>query len=201
MAYNSTMGLLGGAGGGYFNDIENSIFPNAANGAMPYEQQALNQMPGYYQPYMNAGQSMLNPLMSQYSQLMNNPGGMMNQIGSQFHSSPGFNFAMRQAMMGGNQASAAGGMAGSPMANQQNQQMATNLANQNYYNWMGNALGMYGQGLQGAQGMAGMGAGMANNFGTNMADILNNQADISYAGQANQNQETGGLIGDIMHMF
>lgn len=178
-----------------------SLFPNAANNAMPYEQQALNQMPQYYQPWINAGQAEMNPLQQQYSQLMNNPGGMLNQIGSNFHASPGFNFAMQQALMGANQGAAAGGMAGSPQQSQYNQQLATQMGNQNYYNWMNQATGLYGQGLQGAQGMYGLGANMANNLGTNIGDILNNQADIAYAGQANQNQETGGLLGDIFGMF
>lgn len=180
-----------------FNYAENSIFPNPANPAMPYENQALNDMPGYYQPYRQAGQSMISPLMKQYSNLMSNPGGMINQMGKSFHQSPGFQFALHQALMGANNASAAGGMAGSPMAQQQNMQIGSQMGNQDYYNWLQQAQDMYGAGLNGAQGMENQGYDASNSLAQNMSDILNNQAMLQYAGQADQNQETGSLIGDF----
>ena len=116
---------------------------NPANSAMPY----LNQIPGqtqqYQQPWYQAGQNQLPELESQYGQLMNDPGGRMNQIGESFHESPGFKFALQQALQGGNHAAAAGGMAGSPQHEQQNMQLATDLGNQEYNNWM---LGLLGDG-------------------------------------------------------
>ncbi len=207
--YNSTMaagggGMLGGALNSAMspiNSMTNALFPNPGNAAMPYEQQGMNQLPGYYKPYMQAGQGALGTLGGQYSQLLNNPGGMFNQIGQSYHQSPGFQFAMRQAMMGANQGAAAGGMAGSPSAMQNNMQIATGLGNQDYYNYMNNAMGMYGQGLQGEQGLAGLGYDASNSLGTNMGDMYNNEAQLAYAGQADQNQDTGGLIGDITGMF
>jgi len=104
-------------------------------------------------------------------------------------------------MMGSNNAAAAGGMAGSPQNSQQNMQLATNLGNQDYYNYMGNAMNAYGMGLQGAQGMMNQGYDASNQLGQNMSDIMNNQAMLQYSGQADQNQETGGLLGDIAGMF
>lgn len=191
-------GMIGGALGSIASGLMGMGAENPSQAAMPYEQNALNQLPGYYQPYINAGQGALTNLQGQYGQLLNNPGGMLNQIGSSFHQSPGFQFALRQAMMQGNQSAAAGGMAGSPMGQQTNMGIATQMGNQNYYNYLQKALGMYGHGLQGEQGLYGIGAGAANNLGTNMSDIYNNMAQIAYAGQNQQNKNQGSGAGGMM---
>jgi len=197
MAFNWQQGLLGGGllGSGLGSMLGSQ---NPASAAMPYEQQAMNQMPGYYQPYMQAGQGALGNLEGQYSNLLSNPSGVMNQIGASYHQSPGFQFALSQALRGANQGAAAGGMAGSPANQQQNMATATQLGNQDYYNYMNKALGMYGQGLQGEQGLAGMGLGASTGLGQNMADILNNQAMMQYAGTQQQNQNNASGIGGIL---
>lgn len=176
------------SGGGY---------KNPANNAMPY----LNQIPGqagqYQQPWMEAGKNQIPGLQDQYGQLMNDPGGKMNDIGKSFQASPGFQFAMQQAMQGGNHAAAAGGMAGSPQHEQQNMEMATNLGNQEYGNWMKNALGLYGQGLEGSQGMANQGQQAGQSMADMIAQTLAQQADLSYSGQQNQNQQNASKWGNI----
>lgn len=170
---------------------------NPANSAMPY----LNQIPGqtnqYFDPYFQAGKSQIPGLQDQYKKLMEDPGGMMNSIGESFKESPGFKFAMQQAMQGGNHAAAAGGMAGSPQHEQQNMQMATDLGNQEYNNWMKNALGMYGQGLQGSQGMANQGQQAGQSMADMIAQTLAQQANLSFQGQSQKNQNQSDLFGNI----
>ena len=170
---------------------------NPADSAMPY----LNQIPGqtqqYQQPYFDAGKSQIPGLQDQYSQLMNDPGGRMNKIGESFKESPGFKFAMQQALQGGNHAAAAGGMAGSPQHEQQNMQMATDLGNQEYGNWMKNALGMYGQGLQGSQGMANQGQQAGQSMADMIAQTLAQQANLSFNGQQQQNQNKSDMWGNV----
>lgn len=170
---------------------------NPADAAMPY----LNQIPGqtqqYQQPWFDAGKNQLAGLQDQYGQLLKDPGGKMNQIGQSFQQSPGFKFAMDQAMQGGNHAAAAGGMAGSPQHEQQNMQMATDLGNQEYNNWMQNALGMYGQGLQGSQGMANQGQQAGQSMADMIAQTLAQQANLQFQGQRQQNQNKNDLWGGI----
>lgn len=170
---------------------------NPADSAMPY----LNQIPGetqqYQQPWYEAGKSQIPGLQDQYSQLMNDPGGKMNKIGEGFKESPGFKFAMQQALQGGNHAAAAGGMAGSPQHEQQNMQMATDLGNQEYGNWMKNALGMYGQGLQGSQGMANQGQQAGQSMADMIAQTLAQQANLSFNGQQQQNQNKSDMWGNV----
>lgn len=179
----------------FLNDIFGSG-SNPANAAMPY----LNKIPGavtpYYQPYVNAGNQALPQLENQYSDLINNPGAKVNQIGSNFQQSPGFQFALQQALQGAGHAAAAGGMAGSPEHEQQNMGIATQLGNQDYYNWLGNAENMYGTGLSGEGNLANMGYNASKSLSDQIAQALAAKAQLGYAGKAAQNQQEGSLIND-----
>jgi hypothetical protein len=171
---------------------------NPAKDASNIIGQIPGQTQGYQQPFFEAGKNQLPGLTDQYGQLMKDPGGKMNQIGQSFQQSPGFKFAMQQALQGGNHAAAAGGMAGSPEHEQKNMQMATDMGNQEYNNWMQNALGMYGQGLQGSQGMANQGQQAGQSMADNIAQMLAQQANLSFNGQAQQNQNRSDMWGNII---
>ncbi len=172
-------------------------YKNPADNAMPYLDQIPGQTQQYHQPWFNAGKNSLPILQDQYSSLLGDPGGKMNQIGKSFQQSPGFQFAMNQALQGGNNAAAAGGMAGSPQHQQQNMQLATDLGNQEYNNWLKNALGMYGEGLHGQQDMAHMGQQAGQSMSDIMAQTLAQQANLAYTGQQNQNQANSSMWGNI----
>ncbi len=170
---------------------------NASKDANKY----LDKVPGtvkpYYDPYIQAGQRQLPGLEDQYGQLMNNPGGRLNEIGAGYQQSPGFQFALQQAMQGAGNAAAAGGMAGSPQHEQQNMGLATNLANQDYNQWLQNAMGMYNTGLQGSQGLYNSGQQASDTLAQLLAGNLGSKASAAYAGGANRNQMMGGLLGGI----
>lgn len=207
-------GLAGMMGGGGDNPYD---------AASKYYDQVPGAIKPYFQPYIGAGQDAMGKLQGQYgnllgnyggiqgqyNQLMNDPNGMMNKIGSGYQKSPGFDWQMNQGMNAANNAAAAGGMAGSPQHQQQASTMATGLANQDYYNYMNHALGMYGmglqgnqglynQGLQGMQGMNQMGYDASNQLAGGLANSLMNQGNLAYSGQAAQNQAQGSQWGDIM---
>lgn len=156
-----------------------------------------DMMKGYYQNYINAGNQALPQLQQQYGNLINNPGGQLNQMGQGFQQSPGFQFALKQALMGSGNAAAAGGMAGSPQHEQQNMGIATGMANQDYYNWLDHAQGLYGQGLQGLGGIAQMGYGASTDLGQSIANAMLQQANLQYAGAQNQNEHDQGGLGSI----
>lgn len=180
--------------------IFDSLFGNSdpSKGAMKY----LNQIPGtvspYYNPYIQAGQNQSQGLQDQYSRLINNPSDVMNQIGGSYQQSPGFQFAVQQALQGSGNAAAAGGMAGSPQHEQQNQELATNLADQDYNQYMQNALGLYGQGLQGSQGLYNTGYNASNTLANILANNMGSQASLKYAGGANQNMANMGMFGSLL---
>lgn len=170
---------------------------NPADSAMPY----LNQIPGqtlpYMQPYFNAGTQALNPLQDQYSHLLGDPGSFMNKMGESYQQSPGFKAAMENALTAGNHASAAGGMAGTPQDQFQQMKMATDLTNQDYNGWLQNVLGLYGAGLSGEQGLAGMGQQAGQSMADMIAQTLAQQGNMAFRGQQEQNSQRNSMLGGL----
>lgn len=172
---------------------------NPASAGMGY----LDQIPGsispYYQPYIEAGKQAIPKLQGQYDELLNNPGQKLNQMGGSFQYSPGYQFALQQALGGAGHAAAAGGYAGTPMHEQQNMQIASQLGNQDYYNWLGHAQQLYGAGLSGEQGFATQGLNASTSMSDQIAQALAAQSNLAYEGQAAKNAGTssgwGNLIG------
>lgn len=172
-------------------------------GAMgPDPNQYYNQIPGVYHqqldPYSNMGHQLL-PQMQQNYQNMMNPGQFLNSMGQGFQQDPGYQFNLHQALMGSNQAQAAGGMAGSPQSQQFGAQIASNMADQGYQNYLNHATGAYNSGLQGMQGLETQGFDASNNMASGLASVLQNQA-MMQAAKNQQNQSGmssmfGGLFG------
>lgn len=181
-----------------------SPWSNPYNKSMDY----LNQIPGtvtpYYNPYIQAGGRSLNTLENTYNQLLQNPGQTMNQIGSGFQASPGYQYNVEQATNAANQAAAAGGMLGTPEEQQQLAGTVSGLANQDYYNYLNNALGLYGQGLSGMQGINQMGYNASDQLARTLKDVLESQSKASMAQQYAENQrsaaESSGF-GDVLGGF
>lgn len=171
---------------------------NPANAAMPYLNQIQNQSSPYLNPYSQWGQAALPWLGKENTELLTNPGGKLNDIGKSYQQSPGLEFAIQQAMGGAGRAAAAGGYAGSPEHEFQNMGIASNLANQDYNNWLGQATGMYNQGLAGTQGLASGGLQAGQHLSDMIAQQLASQAGYAYAGQAAQNQQSSGFLNNLL---
>lgn len=203
----SSLGGIGaglGALGGYF----------FGGGQSPYEAASpyIEGIPGilgqYYDPYVQAGQQALPTLQEQYGRLISDPGGVMGGIGAGFQESPGYQFAVEQAQKASGQAAAAGGMVGSPQQQQEISETITGLANQDYYNYLSRAMGMYGQGLSGMGGLGQMGYEASTGLGQNLANVAMTQANLA-GGQAEMERQQeqgmwgtlGGLAGGIAGMF
>lgn len=183
MGFFSGLGSIGAGIGGLFGGHKE----DPSKKANEYISKIPGQTAPYYQPYINAGKDMLPQLQSQYFGLMNDPGGMLNKMGASYQQSPGFKFALDQALGAAGRGAAAGGMAGSPMHEQENMGVATGLANQDYYNWLGNVTGLFGQGLQGGQNIANMGQQASGSMADMIAQSLAQQAAYKYQGQAAKN--------------
>jgi hypothetical protein len=187
---------LGGLGAG----LGSMFFGGGEN---PYDQASrqLNKIPGavqpYYKPYQEAGQNALGQLQGQFGNLVNDPNGVLGRIGAGYQKSPGYDWQLNQALGAGTNAAAAGGMAGSPQHQQQAMTTAQGLANQDYYNYLNKALGLYGTGLQGLGGLNQMGYGANDQMARIMADMLSQKGQLGFAGSAAQNQMQGSQWGDI----
>jgi hypothetical protein len=162
----------------------------------------LDQIPGtitpYYQPYINAGQGAMGDLQSQYRQLLSDPTAIMNAIGGKYQASPGYQWNVNQATDAANKVSQAGGMAGTPMEQQQLASTVSGLANQDYQQFMNQGLGLYGQGLGVAGDINKMGYGASNELAQSLAAALQGEASNAYEGANYENQHSGGLFGSLL---
>lgn len=170
---------------------------NPAKGAMPYLDQIPGQTNQYMQPYFDAGKSSIPKLQEQYDNILSNPGGAINKMGESFHESPGFKFAVQQALEAAGHANAAGGMAGTPQHQFDASQMVTGLANQDYDNYIKNTMGLYNEGLHGQQGMAQMGQQSGQSMADMISQVLAQKGNYAFQGQNLKNQSTQGLWGGL----
>lgn len=192
--------MMGAQAGGMAGAGLGALFANwdnPADAASPYFDKMPDELKKYFNPYIEAGNKALPGLQDQYGKLITDPGARLNEIGKGYHQSPGFQFALQQALQGAGHAAAAGGMAGSPQHEQQSMAVATGLADQDYNQWLGNALGIYGMGLQGQQGLYNTGANAGMRLGENLASVLAQRAKLAYEGQNAENQHESGMWGAI----
>ena len=195
--FNNSLGAIGalfGSGlGNLFGD-----WKNPADAAMG----PLNQIPGmispYYNPFIQRGNEAGTTLQGQYGNLLNDPGGFLNKMGQSYQQSPGFDFALKQALQGADHAAAAGGMAGTPQHQYDTMKTATGLANQDYNSWLSNALGLYGKGLGGEENMYGTGYNASNELAQSLANNMLSKSKLQYEGQNAENQHEGGVWGSIL---
>ncbi|WP_342227842.1 hypothetical protein [Rickettsiella endosymbiont of Rhagonycha lignosa] len=115
-----------------FGDIGNFLWGgnDAASQAGNYYNQIPDILKQYLKPYVDRGNAVFPQLQGQYDQLLNHPGDLLNKLGQGYQQSPGYQFQLNQALSAGNRASAAKGMLGSPMQQQQAQQTASQFTNQ-----------------------------------------------------------------------
>ena len=180
--FNKTFGPGAFAAGGLFGSMFGGGGGNQdfTSGPNRYLDQISKMLPGYYQPWINQGQDALNRSKTEYDWLTKNPGAMYDKFASGYEQSPGFKFQLEQALGGANQAAAAGGMAGSPMSQQWGADIAQNMTQRDFQNYMDRVLGMYGTGLQGEQGLANTGFNASSGLGQNLAGVLGSKAQLGY---------------------
>jgi hypothetical protein len=172
-------------------------YKNPADAAMPYLEQIPGAISGYYDPYIQAGQQALPQLQQQLAALLSSPGQVLGGIGADFQQSPGYEFSVNQQVDAAKRAAAAGGMGGSPAAQWDAMQRAEQLAGTDYYNYLDRALGLYGTGLSGTQGLSTQGLQAGQSFADQLASVLGSQAQLAYSGQQGQNQAAGGILGGL----
>lgn len=193
--WSPTGGMLGGALGGIAGQLFGGRDPYAAASG------ELGKIPGmlqqYFDPYVQAGKWALPQLYGQYGALLQDPGAKMAQMGAGFQESPGFEFQRQQAIEAANRAAAAGGMAGTPEEQQQVAQTSTQLANQDYYNYLNHVMNLYQQGLGGTAGLGQMGLQAATGLGEDLASIMEAQAQMAAGSAAYGGQQGAGIGGAI----
>lgn len=188
------LGLLGGLFGGRENDRANKK-----------TDRMLDQIPGnlkqYLLPYINAGMSSMGKIGGEYDKLISDPNAIISGLGAGYRESPGYQWRRDQGLNAITNAQAAGGMAGTPQHQQYAGELAGNLADQDYQNYLSSVLGLYGTGLQGHQGLTELGAGAGGSLATGLANYMLGRAGLDYTRQANQNQANSGILSSLLGIF
>lgn len=197
MAFNPYLARAGGAIGSGAGSLFGR-FKNPSDAALPTINGITDRISPYYNPFIERGNRAGGSLENNYNNITSDPGGFINNIGKGYQQSPGFKFALEQALQGGDHAAAAGGMAGSPQHEQQNMELATHLADQDYNSWIDKALGLYGRGLSGEEGLYDKGYGASNELGQSIGNIALQKALIKYLGQNTENQHDDGGWGALL---
>lgn len=99
------------------------IYSDPGKAADPYLERIPQEAANYYGRYGNP------------ADILNNPGQVQNADAEQYVASPAYKFNMQQQLEAAQRAASAGGMSASPQHIQQNMELASNLAAQDYNNW------------------------------------------------------------------
>ncbi len=165
--------------------------------ANPY----LNQIPGVghqnYDPYVNAVQDAAGKTKSKYEELMSDPTGFINKLMEGYKTSEGYNFQKDQLTKELGNTAAAGGVAGTPMDQMNQAQGIQGLLGKDMQQFLQNALGVFGKGLEGEEGIAGRGFDASKALADLLGGTLNSQAGLAFndAQQKNKNKN------DMWSMF
>ena len=160
----------------------------------------LNGIPGkvnpYYKPYQDAGGRALGSLEDQNKGLLG--GTTQNDLGKNYKESPGYQFALQQAMQAGNNASASGGMLGTPQHAEQNMGVAQGLAAKDYNDYMDRQTNLYNTGYKGTEGLNEQGYNANKDMGQIVGDTENLKAGYQYAGDAGKNEHNKAMWEQIL---
>lgn len=185
--------MLGAGLGGLFGGNKNPY--DAGN---PFYERIMKELPQYFQPWMGAGQRALPGLEQQYGQLISSPGEMLSKFGAGYKESPGYQWRQQQGQQAALNQAAAGGMAGSPQAQQQAAQVSEDIANQDFMNYLQNVMGLYGMGLGGLGDISKQGLLGSMGLGEDIASILSRQAEGAIRGEELGQRESGMNWGNIL---
>lgn len=163
-----------------------SHMKNPSKGVDPYFNEAKQTGKNYLNPYINRGQQAGNQLPGIYEGMLN-PNDLIGKIGAGYQKSPGYDWQLNQGENAISNAASAGGMIGTPQHQQQAGQLAGNLANQDFWNYLKEALGLYGGGVKGLEGLNTQGFQGSEDLVSLLSSILGTQGAYKYAGNAAMN--------------
>lgn len=179
-----------GALSGLFGDDEEEGTNKILDGIPP-------QLRDLLMPYINQGNAGIGKAGGAYDEMLD-PNALISKIGAGYKESPGYKWRLNQGENSINNAASAGGMAGTAQHQQQAGELATNLASQDYNDYMKNALGLFGQGAQGELGIGQLGQGAASDLSTSLGNLGLTRAGLNYKRGANQNQMNSNMFSSIL---
>jgi hypothetical protein len=181
------MGLFSGLGRMFGVGTPKGI-KNPAESAMPY----LNQIPGvgrqYHDPFIQAGQQAQGQTRPIYEQMAQDPTAFLNALMEGYTPSRGYQTREKVLSQALRNSAAQGGYAGTPYAQREQGELINDLLGGDQQQYLGNLMGIQGQGLGGLEGMIGRGYQSSGNLADYIGNALGNQGGLAYQGQAQLNQ-------------
>jgi hypothetical protein len=197
MAFDWGDAFRGGAQGGIIPGIASGFIGHAdpQKEANKYLDQIPGELRKYLEPYIKNGMISLDNLRGisgEYESMYKDPNAIISRIGSGYQQSPGYQWRLNQGENAINNAAASGGMAGTAQHQQQAGQLAGDLANQDFQNYLEQALGVYRGGLSGRTGIEqdifGKGYGASGDLAASLANLLKGKAGLAYEDAAGRNK-------------
>jgi hypothetical protein len=180
--------LFGGGGGGGFSGS------NPANAAQPYLDKIPQVGHDYYDPYITQGSTAGQTAQRQYDTLTNDPTGFINKLMEAYKPSEGYQFQKDLLTKEMGNTAAAGGIAGTPLDQMNQAEGVQGLLSKDMQQFLQNALGVYGTGLEGEEKVSGRGFDAAKNLADLLGGSLNQQAGLAFQGQQQQNTNKSGML-------
>ncbi len=150
----------------------------------------INEIPGIghnaYDPYVTEGRNASGQTNAAYDELMKDPTGFINKLMQNYKTSEGYNFQKNALTSELGNTAAAGGIAGTPLDQMNQGAGVQGLLSKDMQQFLENALGVYGKGLTGKEGVASRGYDASGK----LADILGGAANQN-ANYAFQNEQQG----------
>jgi len=170
---------------------------NPADAAMPYLNQARQIGEQNVSPYMQQGLDAQQGLSSVYNQQAKDPSAFLNQVMSNYNPSEGYKYKQQEMLKGARNSAAHGGFSGTDFDQQGQADMIRGLLGGDMQQFIQNALQSQQQGMYGAEAQSNRGMQAADWMG----NLLGNQGQLAYQGQAQKNQLRSDRRNALMNMI
>lgn len=185
---------IGGGLGTAFGGIAGLMGKDPYKDAINQLKQSEGTYSKYYNPYLNRGEDASQSLHEMYKNLLGNPGDQYNKLAQGYQQSPGYQFALNQALQASGNEAAAGGMSGSPMAQQQAMGVAQGMASKDFQDYMNRVTGLFGAGLSGQQDESKMGWDASKSLADNLVSLQQQQAKLGIEQQQNKSNNWANIF-------
>ncbi len=172
---------------------------NPMNKANPYFNQIADTAHQYYDPYLQQGQQAEQGLPDFYHQMQSNPAEFYNNMLAGYKPSAGYDYKSQQMLKAAQNASAAGGYAGTAPDQEGQMALINSLLGEDMQQYINNIQGIQDRGTQGLQGYGNRGYGAANNLAESLGNNLASQGTLAYQSQSDKNAMMQQLIASLIH--
>ncbi len=171
---------------------------NPADAAKEYS----DKIPGIghdaYDPYINQGREASNQTNAAYDELMKDPTGFINKLMEHYKTSEGYNFQKNALTSELGNTAAAGGIAGTPLDQMNQGAGVQGLLSKDMQQFLQNALGVYGTGLTGKEGIATRGFSASGSLADILGGAANQDANRAFQGQSQQNTNRNAIFSTLI---